>query len=136
MALLYEYSALWRAIVSATRDPRVLALFTISAVAGSCALGKGSQMATSHAAEQTKVEMENKLCKDSEAARYASHSKNALAVMLDNVKPQGAGAALDTNAKYKKNIIKLPGVMWHPKVAQKEALEFQKPQGQNNSSHA
>lgn len=120
MALLYERSAIWRAIVSATRDPRILALFTMTSVAGGYVVAKCSQKATSGASEQTKVEMEGILRKDAEAARYASHSKNALAIMLDNVKPQSADNTIDSNAKYKKNPIKLPGVMWHPKIAERE----------------
>lgn len=120
MALLYERSALWRAIVSATRDPRILVLFTVTTAAGGYALGKGSEMATAGASEKVKDDMEKKLRKDVEAARYANHSKNALAVMFDSLKPAETDTANDPNAKYKKHPIKLPGVMWHPKVAQKD----------------
>lgn len=81
-------------------------------------------MATAGASERVKSDLEKKLTKDAEAARYASHSKNALAVMLDSFKPADANVADDPNAKYRKNPIKLPGVMWHPKVAQKEKADM------------
>lgn len=77
-------------------------------------------MTTAGASERVKDELEKKLRKDVEAARYASHSKNALAVLLDTFKPADENVADDPNAKYRKNPIKLPGVMWHPHVAQKE----------------
>lgn len=123
MALLYERSAVWRAIVSATRNPRVLMVFTVTTATAGCAIGKLSEMATAGASEKTKDDMERKVQKDAETARYASHSKNALAVMFENIKP--GHEADDVNAKYKKNPIKLPGVMWHPAVAKKE-LEAKK----------
>ena len=111
---------MWRAIVSATRNPRVLILFTVTTTAVGYAIGKVSEIATSAASEKTKDDMEQKVRKDFETARYASHSKNALAVMFDSIKPENAHGEDNVNAKHKKHPIKLPGVMWHPAVAKRE----------------
>lgn len=80
-------------------------------------------MLTEEAAEQTKEDLEKKLRKDREAARYASHSKNALALLFENVKREdrkGSSGDVDPDAKYKKHAIRLPGVVWHPRVAEKD----------------
>ncbi|CAN8075742.1 unnamed protein product [Agarophyton chilense] len=116
MAYLYETAA-WRAIVRATRDPKLLLAFSAATVAGGYFFAKGSRIATDVASEQTKKEIERHLEKDWEAARYANHSKNALAVMFDNVRKE---TDPDVNEKHKKYPVKLPGVMWHPKVAERE----------------
>ncbi|KAI0567760.1 hypothetical protein FGB62_1g260 [Gracilaria domingensis] len=116
MAYLYE-TATWRAIVRATRDPKILLAFSAVTVAGGYLFAKGSQIATDVASEQTKEEMEQHLKKNWEAERYAKHSKNALAVMFDNVRKEDEP---DVNEKHKRYPVKLPGVMWHPKVAERE----------------
>lgn len=122
MDLLHR-SALWRAIVIATRDRRILTAFVVTTVAGSYALGMGSQVFTNEFAKETKEDLEKKLRRDREAARYASHSKNALAVLFESAqrddmkRNDGEG---DPDAKYKKYDIKLPGVVWHPKVVERE----------------
>lgn len=92
-------------------------------------------MATDKVSEQTKEEIEHKLKKDWEAARYARHSKNALAVMFDNVRKDSDP---DVNAKYKNYPVKVPGVMWHPKVAEQEKRKAQQvqQQAQSNKTHA
>lgn len=101
----------------------MLIVFTAGTVAAGYTIGKGSQLATSGATERAKEEIESKLRKDAEAARYASHSKNALAVMFESIKPRETDSETDPNAEYKRNPIKLPGVMWHPKVAQRDKEE-------------
>ena len=118
MALFYERSAVWRAIVHATRDPRVLIGVTAFTVTGGWFLGKGAQLATSNSSEKTEEEIKESFKKDWEAARYAQHSKNALAVMFDSL--QKSDASPSDNEKYKKNPIKLPGVMWHPSIQKRE----------------
>lgn len=116
MAYLYE-TATWRAIVRATRDPKILLAFTVATVGGGYMIAKGSQIATDRASEQTKEEIEQQLKKDWEAARYARHSKNALAVMFENVRKDSDA---EVDSKYKNYPVKVPGVMWHPKVAEQE----------------
>lgn len=134
MALLYEKSALWRAIVSGTRNPRIMLTFVAVTTAGGYAVGKATQMATSTSSEASKQQIENVIKKDKESARYASHSKNALAVMFDSIKPESDDSTDDPNAKYKKNQLKLPGVMWHPKLMEKDKLaSAQKEQASTNS---
>lgn len=111
MAMLYERSALWRAIVHATRRPRIMILFSCTMCASAYALAAGAKTITDQAAESTKSEMEERIVKDREAKRYAQHSKNALAVML-----REAGREDVTQEKAGEHEIKLPGVAWHPKA--------------------
>lgn len=109
----------------ATRDPRILAAFIVTTVGGSYALGKSIEMFTNESAEETKEDLEKKLRRDREAARYASHSKNALAVLFESVRrddAKGGDGDGDPDAKYKIHDIKLPGVLWHPKVMEREKL--------------
>lgn len=96
-----------------------MALFTVTTVGGAYAIGRGSQTITKQASEQTKEDIEKKLRRDVEAARYASHSKNALALLFEEFQSE-EDKENDPNAKYKKHQIKLPGVVWHPKAVQRE----------------
>lgn len=121
MAYLYE-TATWRAIVESTRDPKKLMLFTIATVGGAYFIAKTSQVATDMSAEQTKQQMEDRVEKDWETKSYARHSKSALAVMFDNVRKDNQP---DLNEKHKAYPVKLPGVMWHPKIAEKERKRAQ-----------
>lgn len=77
-------------------------------------LASGAQVATDIGAEETKKEMEKVVSKDVEAARYAQHSKRALAAMFEKVKGREGDSAADGPR------IKLPEVAWHPSIARRE----------------
>lgn len=94
-----------------------MAAFVVTTTVGAYAAAKGTELITGPASEQTKKEMERTVKKDYEAGRYARHSKQALAVMFDSLKNEGEKESSDASGKPK---IKLPGVMWHPKVAKRE----------------
>ena len=114
MAYLYE-TATWRSIVRATRDPKMLAIFSVVTTGGAYLIAKGSQVLTDPMAEERKAELEKKLKRDYESARYANHSKRALGVMFDSIQNKPQKEEVDEMRR-----IKLPGVMWHPKVAKKD----------------
>jgi len=135
MALLFEKSAGWRRLVAATRDPRVMAAFTVASVATAGGVAFATQSvtdATGTAAAEKAAEAT--VARDWEAARYAAHSKRALGVLFDDVRGGGAdkggaagGVSTDSGgggSRSQKPIdyraIKLPGVAWHPAVAAKE----------------
>lgn len=121
MALLYERSAVWRTIVAATRDPRLMLVFSVVTAGGAYGIARGSKAVTDVAAEEVKDDLETSMRRDREAARYAEHSKKALATMFDSFRRgRGEQVADDPGAAHNKHPIKLPGVMWHPKVAQRE----------------
>lgn len=103
----------------ATRDPRVLAFFTVATTAGAYAFAKTSQSLTNPWSEQAKDQLEKKLRKDIEGKRYASHSQNALAILFESHQTEEQ-LENDENAKYKKHEIKLPGVVWHPKAEERD----------------
>ncbi len=111
MALLYEKSRLWRALVHATRDPKILALCTVVATGGCTAIAFGLQSLTDQYSEKTAEEMREKVKKDRESRRYADHSKRALDIVLKN--------AVGEEATPHKYPMKLPGVHWHPAVDDK-----------------
>jgi hypothetical protein len=117
MALLYEKSVLWRRLVHATRDRRALAVYVAASVAGASALAWGVQAVTDGGSRRTFVEMEKVKKRDSETARYAKHSKEALGIMIDTVKDGGRDEEKSTGGKQR---ISLPGVAWHPKAVERE----------------
>ena len=119
MALLYEKSAVWRAIVHATRNPRVLTLFAVVTVGGAYVVAKASRSVTDKYTEETEAQMKDVVKRDKEAARYAAHSKKALAAMFDNIK-QRRGVEVDSEAPHNKNPIKLPGLAWHPMAVKRD----------------
>jgi hypothetical protein len=117
MALLYEKSVLWRRLVHATKDRRVLAVYMAASVAGASALAWGLQAVTDGGSRRTVVEMEKIKKRDSETARYAKHSKEALGIMIDTVKDGGHDEAKSTEGKQR---LSLPGVAWHPKAVERD----------------
>lgn len=122
MALLYERSRTWRAIVRATQNPVILAGFFGATVAGASLIAWGSQMATDAAAEETKKEMEHLKRKDIETARYARHSKVALGKMFNSVR----GIEEEAPAKDAPPSMKLPPIQWHPGAVEREKKAFAK----------
>lgn len=134
MAYLYE-TVTWRAIVRATRDPKIMMMFAIGSTGSAYLVAKATQLITDPIAEETKSKLEKTIEKDYESARYARHSKNALAVLIDSYK-SGDDAQSPVKAKHN---IKLPGVMWHPKIAKQEReqlLAAEKAKNSQQSSNA
>jgi hypothetical protein len=120
MALLYERSRVWRVIVQATKDPRILFVFAGSTVLAASAFAWGARSLTESSAKDTHQELEKLRGRDKETARYAKHSKEALATLFEQVHPnrdRESARILDESRKAGKPPIKLPGVAWHPRVA-------------------
>lgn len=122
MALLYERSRVWRTIVHATKDPRVLALFFTSSIGGAALLAWGSQTATDSVAKKAREDLEDRQKRDYETARYSKHSKEALGQMFEHVRgDQAAPTGVSTGStETEKPRIKLPGVAWHPKAVERD----------------
>ena len=85
MEYLYG-SAVWRALVHATKDRRVLAAVTVLSVGAGIAAGKTVMSLTSYRAESTRELVEAKLRTDPAAAAYAEQSKRAIEEMLRQVR--------------------------------------------------
>lgn len=111
MAYLYAYSAVWRSIVDATRNPKIMALFATATTAGVVLLWRGSEELTRSAMATTKEEMKKKVENDQEMKRYAETSERALAALFAQI-----GQGQKENAEHLKHEFKLPGVEWHPKA--------------------
>lgn len=109
MAYLYQSSALFRAIVHASRDPRVMAVVAVSVTGGCWLVGQSAQEVTSTWAEEVEDEMKKKVEEDSEAHRTSQVGKVALATLFQSV-----GRGTEENRQYLKQEIKLPPVQWHP----------------------
>lgn len=116
MALLYERSRTWRALVRATQNPWILAGFFGVSVGGASIIAWSSQKATDAVAEETKKEMEQLKRKDIETARYAKHSKVALGKMFDSVR----GIEEEAPAKGAPPAMRLPPIQWHPGAVERE----------------
>lgn len=117
MALLWEHSRTWRAIVRATRNPYVLGGFFVASVSGATAIAWGSQAATDSVAKDTLKELEEFKTRDFETARYAQHSKAALGKMFDGVR------GIERNEKEENNgrpVMRLPPIQWHPGAIERE----------------
>lgn len=112
MAFLYEKSALWRALVEATRDPKKLAAFTVISTGIFGAIAYGTQSVTDRAAAVKESEVRDRMRRDIEATRYANHSKRALEVVL----AQAAGRPPPQHA----HPMKMPAVAWHPGAVRRE----------------
>jgi hypothetical protein len=79
-----------------------------------------AQSLTESSATDTHQELETLRSRDTETARYAKHSKEALATLFEQVQPNGdseSARLLDESRKAGKPPIKLPGVAWHPRAA-------------------
>lgn len=112
MAYLYATSATWRALVNATRDRRVLAVFAVSLTGATYYFGRGAQLLTQPATDSTTERLRASARSDPEMRRYAATGNKALATMFASF-----GKGEDTNEKHLQGPpLKLPGVMWHPSV--------------------
>jgi hypothetical protein len=123
MALLYERSRLWRRIVAATKDPRILLVFAGSTVVGGTLLAWASQSVTDSSSSDTKKELERLKKRDKETARYAKHSKEALATLFEQVqsgRDSASARIVEESREAGKPAIKFPGIAWHPKAAKRE----------------
>lgn len=116
MALLYERSRTWRAIVRATQNRFVLAGFFGVTVGGASLIAWSSQKATDVVAEETRKDMEQLKRKDIETARYAKHSKAALGKMFNSVR----GIEEEAPAEGAPPAMKLPPIQWHPGAVERE----------------
>lgn len=116
MALLYERSRTWRAIVRATQNPAILAAFFGVSVGGASLVAWGSQKVTDAAAEETKNELEQLKRRDMETARYAKHSKAALGKMFKSVR----GVEEESKPDDGRPVMKLPPIQWHPGAVERE----------------
>lgn len=106
MSFLYARYAWWRAIVAASRDPKKLVLITVASSAGFGAVAYGIQGMTERVADAKSDEIRREVSRDKEAARYATHSKRALEVILAD--------AVGKDAPDHKYPMKMPQVHWHP----------------------
>lgn len=106
MAFLYERFATWRALVQATRDPRKLAVITVVTTATFGGVAYGMQQVTDRVAASKEDAVRGRLAQDREAARYATHSKRALEVVL----AQAQGKPPPEH----EHPMKMPAVHWHP----------------------
>lgn len=118
MALLWEHSRTWRSLVRATRNPYILTAFVLTSAGGATALAWGSQAATDAVADGNLQELQEYKSRDFETARYAAHSKAALAELLDGARG-GGGAPREAGAKPAAKL-KLPPVQWHPGAVERE----------------
>lgn len=125
MAYLYAYSATWRAIVNATRNPKIMAVFATATTAGFVLVWRGSEALTKEAMMTTEEELREKIAHDNLMKQYATTSERALAAMFAQ-----AGKGQEENADLLRHNIKVPGVEWHPKAEQRE----RKPQSREQRS--
>lgn len=113
--MLYERSAIWRAIVHVTKDPKVMAMFAIGTTGAFTAVAWGLQALTDRQSEKASEEIRAKLKKDGESRRYADHSKRALDEVLS--------AAVGNEPAPQKYPMKVPGVHWHPAAEARAKLK-------------
>lgn len=109
MAYLYQSSALFRALVSASRDPRVMAAIVVSVTGGCWLAGRSAQGVTSSWSEELEDELKKKMSEDKEALRNSQIGKAALAQLFESV-----GKGKEENRQYLNKEIKVPPIEWHP----------------------
>lgn len=112
MAYLYEKSRVWRAIVHATKDRRILVAFTVVCTGAFGGMAYVSQSLTDYASASKEEEVRDLIRGDREATRYAEHSKRALEIVLAN--------ATGRPAPDHKHPMKMPQVAWHPAAVRRD----------------
>lgn len=115
MAYLFAYSAAWRSLVNATRNPKIMGVFIFGTTGAFVLAWRGSELATQNSMRTTEAELIERGKTDDEVQRLANNSERALAAMFDQF---GKGRDEEKNKKLlsEQQRLKVPGVEWHPKA--------------------
>lgn len=109
MAYLYASSATYRALVEASRKPKVLLTIGAVTTAGCYLLARGTEQLTTASTEDQEQVLRGKVENDADLKRTARNSEAALARLFQSLGK--GGSEVD---KHLNDNVLLPKVQWHP----------------------